>query len=79
MDKEEIREEIARVLSRKSSVFHDLSGIKPNDFTFVKCANQKSECLMEVRHLMHRESVTPTLMAPSMCDEANQCGRARFA
>ena len=41
MDEEEIRVEIARVLSRKSSVFHDLSGIKPNDFTFVKCANKK--------------------------------------
>jgi len=65
---EEIREEIARVLSRKSSVFHDLSGIKPNDFTFVKCANKKVRVPDGDMPFDAKESVTPTLMVPSMCN-----------
>ena len=38
---EDIREEIARVLRSKASVIHDLSGVTPEDFSFVKCANKK--------------------------------------
>lgn len=41
MDEEGIREEIARILREKSSCTHDLSGIKINDFIFVRCANKK--------------------------------------
>ena len=41
MDEEDIREEIARILREKSSCTHDLSGIKINDFIFVRCANKK--------------------------------------
>ena len=41
MDEENIREEIARILHSKSSSTRDLSGIKINDFTFVRCANKK--------------------------------------
>ena len=41
MDEEDIREEIARILRDKASCTHDLSGIKMNDFIFVRCANKK--------------------------------------
>ena len=41
MDEEDIREEIARILCEKSSCTRDLSGIKINDFIFVRCANKK--------------------------------------
>lgn len=63
MDEEEIREEIARMLCDKSSVIHDLSGVKGNDFTFVKSANKKAD---GDSPLILRESAARTPMVPSM-------------
>ena len=45
MSETEIREEISRLLKQKGSVTHDMSGVQPDSFDFVRCSNHKVRCI----------------------------------